>query len=150
MYQQAKTLASMVSDFGLWTRAGRCAKLIADKFGANFGVTAVGKLLAKLGLTPQKPLKQRLRARYLLQLKFGRADTYPSLCKTGEKARRPRIYFPWDESEFRADVVQGTTWGVRGQTPVIRVPGQRQSDLGRFPLSMPEAASWFATYKEKK
>jgi transposase len=44
-------------DFGLWTRLV-VRKLIADKFGVNFGVTAVGKLLAKLGLTPQKPLKR--------------------------------------------------------------------------------------------
>ena len=33
-------------DFGLWTRL-IVRKLIADKFGANLGVTAVGKLLAK-------------------------------------------------------------------------------------------------------
>ena len=43
-------------------------------------------------------------------------------------------------------MVQGTTWGVRGQTPVIRVPGQRQS------VSVASAVNarggfWFATYK---
>src|SRR6516165_12235442 len=36
-------------DFGLWTRLV-VRSLIADKFDANLGVTAVGKLLAKLGL----------------------------------------------------------------------------------------------------
>jgi transposase len=41
-------------DFGMWTRLV-VRKLITDKFEANLGVTAVGKLLAKLGLTPQKP-----------------------------------------------------------------------------------------------
>jgi transposase len=41
----------------MWTRL-IVRKLIADKFEANLGVTAVGKLLAKLGLTPQKPLKR--------------------------------------------------------------------------------------------
>jgi transposase len=44
-------------DFGLWTRLV-VRKLIGEKFGINLGVTAVGKLLAKLGLTPQKPLKR--------------------------------------------------------------------------------------------
>jgi Winged helix-turn helix len=34
------------------------AKAHWEKFGINLGVTAVGKLLAKLGLTPQKPLKR--------------------------------------------------------------------------------------------
>jgi transposase len=42
-------------DFGLWTRQV-VAQLIEQKFGIRLGVTAVGALLAKLGLTPQKPL----------------------------------------------------------------------------------------------
>jgi transposase len=44
-------------DFGLWTRAV-VAELIDQKFGVHLGLTAVGKLLAKLGLTPQKPLQR--------------------------------------------------------------------------------------------
>jgi len=39
-------------DFGLWTRAV-VVELIEKKFGIRLGVTAVGELLAKLGLTPQ-------------------------------------------------------------------------------------------------
>ena len=42
-------------DFGLWTRSV-VADLIERKFAIRLGVTAVGELLAKLGLTPQKPL----------------------------------------------------------------------------------------------
>ena len=44
-------------DFGLWTRAV-VADLIERKLGIGLGVTAVGALLAKLGLTPQKPLQR--------------------------------------------------------------------------------------------
>jgi len=44
-------------DFGLWTRA-IVVTLIEQKFGVRLGVTAVGALLAKLGLTPQKPLQR--------------------------------------------------------------------------------------------
>jgi transposase len=74
-------------------------KLIADKFGANFGVTAVGKLLAKLGLTPQKPLK-RAYERDPAAIEAWKSDTYPSLAKRAKK-RGAEIYF-WDESGFRA------------------------------------------------
>ena len=42
-------------DFGLWTRSV-VADLIERKFGIGLGLTAVGELLAKLNLTPQKPL----------------------------------------------------------------------------------------------
>src|SRR6202042_1778455 len=41
-------------DFGLWTRSV-VADLIERKFAVRLGVSAVGELLAKLGLTPQKP-----------------------------------------------------------------------------------------------
>jgi transposase len=44
-------------DFGLWTRSV-VADLIERKFGIRLGLTAVGELLAKLNLTPQKPLQR--------------------------------------------------------------------------------------------
>jgi len=118
-------------------------KLIADKFGVNLNVTSVGKLLAKLGLTPQKPLK-RAYERDPVAIEAWKLDTYPSLAKRAKK-RGAEIYF-WDESGFRADVVQGTTWGARGQTPVIRVPGQRQSVSAASAVNA-RGGFWFATYK---
>ena len=42
---------------GLWTRQ-IVALLIEQKLGVRMCVTAVGKLLARLGLTPQKPLQR--------------------------------------------------------------------------------------------
>ena len=44
-------------DFGLWTRSV-VADLIERQFAIRLGVTAVGELLAKLVLTPQKPLQR--------------------------------------------------------------------------------------------
>src|SRR5579862_6485134 len=129
-------------DFGLWTRLV-VRKLIAEKFGANLCVTAVGKLLAKLGLTPQKPLK-RAYERDPAAIEAWKSDIYPGLAKRAKK-RGAEIYF-WDESGFRADVVQGTTWGVRGQTPIIRLPGQRQSISAASAVNA-KGGFWFATYK---
>jgi transposase len=129
-------------DFGLWTRLV-VRKLIADKFGANLGVTAIGKLLAKLGLTPQKPLR-RAYERDPAAIEAWKSDTYPALAKRAKK-RGTEIYF-WHESGFRADVVQGTRYGVRGQTPVIRVPGQRQSVSAACAINA-RGGFWFATYK---
>src|SRR5262245_32276984 len=129
-------------DFGLWTRQV-VRKLIADKFGANLGVTAVGKLLAKLGLTPQKPLK-RAYERDPAAIDAWKRDTYPGLAKRAKK-RGAEIYF-WDESGFRADAVQGTTWGRKGQTPVVAVPGQRQSVSAASAVNA-KGGFWFATYK---
>lgn len=44
-------------DFGLSKRAV-VAQLIEQKFAVKLGLTAVGELLAKLGLTPQKSLQR--------------------------------------------------------------------------------------------
>ena len=129
-------------DFGLWTRLV-VRRLIADKFDANLGVTAVGKLLAKLGLTPQKPLK-RAYERDPAAIEAWKNDTYPSIARQAKK-RGAEIYF-WDESGFRADVVQGTTWGVQGQTPIVAVPGPRQSVSAASAINA-RGGFWFATYK---
>jgi transposase len=44
-------------DFGLWTRAV-VAELIERKFGIRLSVATVGAVLARLGLSPQKPLER--------------------------------------------------------------------------------------------
>jgi len=129
-------------DFGLWTRLV-VRRLIADKFDANLGVTAVGKLLAKLGLTPQKPLK-RAYERDPAAIEAWKNETYPSIARQAKK-QGAEIYF-WDESGFRADVVQGTTWGVQGQTPIVAVPGPRQSVSAASAINA-RGGFWFATYK---
>jgi len=128
-------------DFGLWTRAV-VAELIEKKFGIRLGVTAVGALLAKLGLTPQKPL-QRAYQRDPEAIEKWQRETYPAIAKQA-KEQGADIFF-WDESGFRADTVHGKTWGVRGQTPVVQRPGQRQSISAASAVSA-KGAFWFQTY----
>ena len=113
-------------DFGLWTRL-IVARLIEQKFGIQLGLTAIGALLARLGLTPQKPL-QRAYQRDPEAIEKWRRETFPAIAKQA-KAAGGEVYF-WDESGFRADSVHGKTWGKKGQTPVVERPGQRQS-IGR-------------------
>jgi len=128
-------------DFGLWTRAV-VAELIEKKFGIRLGVTAVGALLAKLGLTPQKPL-QRAYQRDPEAIEKWQRETYPAIAKQAKK-QGADIFF-WDESGFRADTVHGKTWGVRGKTPVVQRPGQRQSISAASAVSA-KGAFWFQTY----
>jgi transposase len=128
--------------FALWTRKV-VGELIEREFGVKLGVTAVGKLLAKLGLTPQKPL-QRAYQRDPEAIARWQQESYPRLAKEA-KARGAEIYF-WDESGFRADGVQGRTWGVQGHTPVVAVPGQRQSMSAASAVNA-RGAFWFVTYQ---
>jgi transposase len=129
-------------DFGLWTRQ-IVAQLIADRFGIELSLASVGKLLAELGLTPQKPL-MRAYQRDPEAIEAWKQTTYPRLAARAKRTGA-EIYF-WDESGFRADAVQGKTWGVRGRTPVVEVPGTRQSVSAASAVNA-KGAFWFVTYK---
>ena len=129
-------------DFGLWTRTV-VAELIEKKFGIHLGVSAVGELLAKLGLTPQKPL-QRAYQRDPQAVERWQRETYPAIARKA-KRQGAEVFF-WDESGFRADTVHGKTWGVRGQTPVVQRPGQRQSISAASALTA-QGAFWFCVYE---
>jgi len=128
-------------DFGLWTRAV-VGVLIERKFGVRLGVTAVGALLAKLGLTAQKPL-QRAYQRDPQAIERWQREVFPALARRA-KREGADIFF-WDESGFRADTVHGKTWGVRGHTPVVQRPGQRQSVSAASAINA-RGAFWFCTY----
>jgi transposase len=125
----------------LWSRA-IVRELIQREFGVSLSLTSVGTLLARLGLTPQKPL-QRAYQRNPEAIERWKRETYPAIAQEAKETRAD-IYF-WDESGFRADAVQGKTWGVKGQTPVVEVPGQRQSISAASAVSA-QGAFWFSTY----
>ncbi len=129
-------------DFGLWTRQ-IVRELVAMKFDILLSLASVGALLARLGLTAQKPL-QRAYQRDPEAIERWQRDTYPAIARRA-KAEQADIYF-WDESGFRADAVQGKTWGKKGETPVVHVPGQRQSISAASAVSA-KGAFWFATYQ---
>jgi transposase len=129
-------------DFGLWTRL-IVAGLIEQKFGIRLGLTAVGALLARVGLTPQKPL-QRAYQRDPEAIEKWRRETFPAIAKQA-KAAGGEVYF-WDESGFRADSVHGKTWGKKGQTPVVERPGQRQS-IGAASAVNARGGFWYCTYE---
>jgi len=128
-------------DFGLWTRQ-IVRELIARRFGVRLSLASIGVVLARQGLTPQKPL-QRAYQRDPPAIVRWQRETYPAIARNA-KRDQAEVYF-WDESGFRADAVHGTTWGAKGQTPVVAVPGQRQSISAASAISA-KGAFWFATY----
>jgi len=129
-------------DFGLWTRRVIC-ELVAHRFGVKLSLASVGKVLANVGLTPQKPL-MRAYERDPEAIDAWKRDTYPSIVAAAKQSGA-EIYF-WDESGFRADAVQGMTWGARGETPVVAVPGKRQSISAASAVNS-KGGFWFATYQ---
>lgn len=129
-------------DFGLWTRQ-IVRELVAQRFEVTLTLATIGALLARQGLTPQKPL-QRAYQRDPEAIECWVQSTYPDISRRA-KRERADVFF-WDESGFRADAVHGKTWGAKGQTPVVHRPGQRQSISAASAINS-KGAFWFETYQ---
>lgn len=128
-------------DFGLWTRQV-VRELVEQKFAARLSLASIGALLARLGLSAQKPLQQAYQRDQVAVARW-RQESYPAIARQA-KREKAEIYF-WDESGFRANAVHGKTWGVKGQTPVVQVPGQRQSVSAASAVNS-KGGFWFAVY----
>jgi transposase len=117
--------------FALWTRA-QIKTLIRREFGLSLSLTSIGRLLAQLGLTCQRPLFRAYEQNPSLVDSWLKAD-YPKI-RAMAKRENAEIFFE-DESGLRSDYHSGTTWGKRGETPIVRATGKR------FRLNMISAVS---------
>lgn len=129
-------------DFGLWTRQ-IVKELLQQRFGIDLSLASVGTLLARLGLTAQKPL-ERAYQRDAQAVERWKQQAYPELAAQAKREKADILF--WDESGFRADAVHGKTWAPKGQTPVVQRPGQRQSISAASAVSA-NGAFWYATYQ---
>lgn len=107
--------------FALWTRHA-IATLIDKRYGIRLSANSVGRLLAQLGITPQKPL-WRAYQQDPERVQKWIEEEYPSIAKEAKRLGA-EIWFA-DESGLRSDYHAGTTWGVKGKTPVVRSTGAR-------------------------
>ena len=117
--------------FALWTRA-QIRTLIAQRFAVKLSLVSVGRLLAQLGLTCQRPLFRAYQQDSSLVERWLKEE-YPKI-RLQAKRENADIFFK-DESGVRLDFHSGTTWAPKGETPVVRVTGQR------FSLNMISAVS---------
>jgi transposase len=129
-------------DSGLGTRH-IVREPVREKFGVRLGLASIGARLARLNLTPQKPLA-RAYQRDPQAIARRKQETYPAIARQAGREKADSYF--WDESGFRADAVHGKTWARRGQTPVVQVPGQRQSMRAASAVNA-KGAFRCATYK---
>lgn len=109
--------------YALWTRE-LVGKLIRDKFGVEFTPQGVGKLLRRLGLSPQRPLV-RAYEQDPERVRRWKEEEYPAI--HAEAAAAGASIFFCDEAGVRTDYHSGTTWAPVGRTPVVRGTGARLS-----------------------
>jgi transposase len=107
--------------FALWTR-NAIGILIRRRCGIKLSANSVGRLLAQLGITPQKPLWRAYQQDPELVRRWVKEE-YPKIEKSARK-EKAEIWFG-DESGLRSDYHAGTTWGCKGKTPVVKTTGAR-------------------------
>ena len=112
-------------DFGfmLWTRAA-VAELIWNRFKIRLSKWTVGRLLKRWGMSPQKPVKKAYQQQPEV-VKNWLDKEYPRIAR---RAALEKAEILWgDEMGVRSDDQIGRTYGKVGQTPVVKVSGQRFS-----------------------
>lgn len=110
-------------DFGLWTRK-IIQEMILRKMGVSLCLSSVGNMLEELGISPQKPLR-RAYERDPKAIEKWKNEHYPALKKRARSIGADIFFL--DEAGVRSDAPLQRTWSAKGQTPVVKTSGQRQS-----------------------
>jgi len=107
--------------FALWT-AKMVGQLIFQRFGINLSKASVCRLLAQLGLTPQRPVWRAYQQRPE-QVQKWLKEEYPRIRALAR--RHNAMIFFGDEAGIRSDHHAGTTWAMKGKTPIVSSTGAR-------------------------
>jgi len=107
----------------LWTRE-MIRELLEREFGVCVSERTVSNILARFGITAQRP-RFKAYEQDSEAVKIWLEETWPSI-RDEAKRRRATLYFG-DESAIRSDFHRGTTWGMKGETPVVEKSGRRFS-----------------------
>lgn len=128
-------------EFALWTR-DLVRTLIAREFGVYLSPVSVGRLLRRLGLSPQRPLWRAWQADPDAVARWKNED-FPAI-RAAAKAAGATVYFA-DEAGIRSDYHAGTTWAPVGRTPVVKATGARHS-LNMISAITAQGLLRFSTY----
>ncbi|SAL07696.1 helix-turn-helix, type 11 domain-containing protein [Caballeronia calidae] len=107
--------------FYLWTRES-VAQLIERECAVKVSKWTAGRYLKAWGMSAQKPVR-RAYERKDEEIERWLNEDYPGIAKEA-KQEGATIYWG-DEMGLRSDHVSGTSFALKGETPVVRATGKR-------------------------
>lgn len=126
-----KTPLQLKFEFALWTLP-IIREVIKSIFKVSLSEVSVGRLMKRLGFTPQRPLYRAWQQDPVLAKRWQEQE-YPKIAARAK--REGAVILFADESGIRSDHHAGTTWAPAGRTPVVKATG------ARFGLNMISAVS---------
>lgn len=109
--------------YALWTLA-MIRELIGEQFAVSLSEVSVGRLMRRIGFTPQRPLYRAWQQDREAVERWQR-ESYPEIARRA-KRENAMIFFA-DEAGLRSDHHAGTTWAPKGRTPMVKATGRRFS-----------------------
>ena len=128
-------------EFALWTR-DMVREVIRREFGVSLSRVSVGRLLRKMGLSPQRPSWVATQQNPDAVEEF-KTETFPK-SRAEAAANGGKVWFA-DEAGVRSDYHAGTTWAPVGRTPVVKSTGARHS-VNMISAIAPDGSLRFSTY----
>lgn len=128
--------------FALWTLP-LIGQLIEARFGVVLHKTTIARMLGRLGLTPQRPVR-RAFARDEEACRRWAQEEFPAIVRAMRR-RQATLLFQ-DETGVHEDGPVARTWGRRGQTPVVQVTGRRDR-INVISAISPRGRLWFRCYR---
>jgi transposase len=117
-------------------------QFIEARFGVVLHDTTIARTLGRLGLTPQRPTRRAFQ-RDDAACEHWAAEEFPRIVRNVKRKQATLLFA--DESAIHEDGPVGTTWGARGQRPVVRVTGRRRK-VNLISAISPRGRLWFRCF----
>lgn len=126
----------------LWTLP-LIAQFVERRFDVVLHATTISRILNRIGLSPQKPVRRAFQRDEQECLRW-MSEVFPSIVR--EAQRKQAVLLFLDEAGVHEDHPVGTTWGARGQTPMVRVTGKRRR-VNVISAISPRGRLWFRCFR---
>lgn len=125
----------------LWT-VPIIGDLIEKLFHLRLHDTTVWRMLHRIGLTPQKPVRRAFQRDHAEILEWT-TSTFPAIVREARRKQATLLFL--DETGVHEDGPIGTTWGERGKTPMVLTTGMRRR-VNVISAISPRGRLWFRCF----